>query len=882
MTKKNMFLFLVLGIFIPVLVFFFVNITIGQTKSLQQTNPTPPAQAPAQAPAVAATPTPFYYTVAKGDTFNYIAAIFGISIIQLQTANPNIKPDKISTGMLLKIPSGVNPASLGLITPNPNATQENVANILFAPPTPITFPEINTFKDSARFTFYQLGERTFSLSFPSAKSLYFDLPNQWIIQYGMSFIDIHYDLYDMNTMGLLNPYYYSGYGPYRQGKPLADVYINNMLVGEFLPAEGKDNIVRLYFPTTLLNERQYNDNNDYKLTIQYYQNNDTFCGYTGILTIHEDSSINLQFTTGQAYLDLANFPVQIVGDSFLPETLPIIIPDDYSESDLSAAANVSVAIGRKVNTGNIKLKVLKASEVKLQSLVNSNAILIGQTNKNSLIKSLYDRGLLPTKLNLQGLTIDPVTGLPAAPEDGVLQLVRSDIKDNYTFLIITGNSDKAIERAVKALINPPIGMRGTLSIIRVDPTLSVQPAIDDAVDSYFFSQLRFQKTKFYGLEESSAYLSIYVPRTWKIEDPVELYINYDHSANLNLKASALSVELNGNPVGAIPLDMTPGEKQIAIPIRSYDLQPGMLNTFRFIGILNSELVCTGYDPTAFWVSINDTSVIRIPHRILTTADNLPPFIHPIFYLTNSPNIFISLPPDPKADELEAMADLLLQLGRQMSLPTYYYTVSVNPNIDPTTQITSNAIIIGKPTRNPLLGKINDQLPQPFVPGEDNLTIKQKLGSYRVLQDRGLGLVQVMPVPWNPLNGITVVTGTNDDGFIIAAKKLPDPNYLYDFMGDLFFIQDNRIDSFASTKPMIYPVDVIVSKLTGQQATLVPVQATSVLTIVPSADRYIEPTQGVVAKDGTAIAKYLMIGIIGVGIVVLVLAIYQTVRGGRRR
>lgn len=50
-------------------------------------------------------PTPFTYTVQTGDTMSSIALKFGVSMDDLQAANPEIPPDAMSVGQVLRIPS---------------------------------------------------------------------------------------------------------------------------------------------------------------------------------------------------------------------------------------------------------------------------------------------------------------------------------------------------------------------------------------------------------------------------------------------------------------------------------------------------------------------------------------------------------------------------------------------------------------------------------------------------------------------------------------------------------------------------------------------------------------------------------------------------------
>src|SRR5215216_1228458 len=63
-------------------------------------------------------PTPFTYTIKSGDTISSIALKFGVSIDDLQAANPEISPNSMSIGQVIKIPSDPDNSS-GEPTPTP-------------------------------------------------------------------------------------------------------------------------------------------------------------------------------------------------------------------------------------------------------------------------------------------------------------------------------------------------------------------------------------------------------------------------------------------------------------------------------------------------------------------------------------------------------------------------------------------------------------------------------------------------------------------------------------------------------------------------------------------------------------------------------------------
>jgi LysM repeat protein len=89
-------------------------------------------QAPSQTPEplVAAetplpSPTPFTYTIKSGDTISSIALKFGVSMDELQAANPEISPNAMSIGQTIKIPSNPdNPSGEPTPTPAPFTVQQ--------------------------------------------------------------------------------------------------------------------------------------------------------------------------------------------------------------------------------------------------------------------------------------------------------------------------------------------------------------------------------------------------------------------------------------------------------------------------------------------------------------------------------------------------------------------------------------------------------------------------------------------------------------------------------------------------------------------------------------------------------------------------------------
>lgn len=84
--------------------------------STQSPSQTPESLIVAETPLPS--PTPFTYTIKSGDTISSIAVKFGVSMDDLQAANPEISPNTMSIGQVIKIPSNPDNPS-GEPTPTP-------------------------------------------------------------------------------------------------------------------------------------------------------------------------------------------------------------------------------------------------------------------------------------------------------------------------------------------------------------------------------------------------------------------------------------------------------------------------------------------------------------------------------------------------------------------------------------------------------------------------------------------------------------------------------------------------------------------------------------------------------------------------------------------
>ncbi len=100
-----------------------VNLIPYLTQTHASPQSTPEGLVPLKTPLP--TSTPFTYSVQKGDTISGIALKYGVAIDELIAVNPEVSPNSMSVGTMLKIPSNPdNPSGEATPTPAPLTVQQ--------------------------------------------------------------------------------------------------------------------------------------------------------------------------------------------------------------------------------------------------------------------------------------------------------------------------------------------------------------------------------------------------------------------------------------------------------------------------------------------------------------------------------------------------------------------------------------------------------------------------------------------------------------------------------------------------------------------------------------------------------------------------------------
>jgi uncharacterized repeat protein (TIGR01451 family) len=392
-------------------------------------------------------------------------------------------------------------------------------------------------------------------------------------------------------------------------------------------------------------------------------------------------------------------------------------------------------------------------------------------------------------------------------EDGIVQEILSPWNPQQVILLITGLSDQAVLKAGQTF-NSDTGLldiEGPAVLVReIRPS---PPVTETWISDFTLADLGYKDRTTYGFYPRNSRLDYFfdVPRGWYYTNQASLTLFFDHSEAIDAQSSTLSVLLNGSPLTTIPLNQNNalgGSLQVDLP--SADIKAGTSNRLSILPVMQigSDVVCQSVTAEQAWLKVSQESSLYIEQRIELGNVNvldLDDFPFPFDSQKDMSDVLFALPSDPELFEVDAVLQTAFTFGRGNAEGIMNPMVFLGNLPSAETLRNYDIVAIGRPTRNPLIQEINTALPQPFIPGTDE--VENQLGEVllRLPPDIPLGYIQEIPSPWNQDRALLAVTGNRDEGLVWATYALNRRTWALD--GDLVLareaegeVETNSIDT----------------------------------------------------------------------------------------
>jgi hypothetical protein len=546
-------------------------------------------------------------------------------------------------------------------------------------------------------------------------------------------------------------------------KPSAlEVEVNGRLLSAIALTEENavDHETRIDLPADLL-DRQVN-------TILVRLETGATCDDPGAIlkvVVQGYSTLSFGFHQTGYPTNLSSFPLPFAEQSFLSVPVTLVLPDSPSEPQLAAAATLAASLG-KATQGQVDLHAILASAFD-KSYADHHLILIGGPGEHALLDALDPPAAVAH------ITLDP--------NQGYLEERTSPWNKYRVLLIVAGQSDSGMTHASRALAYRFYASSIRGSQTRVDP---VDPPAGDPgalpAEQHTLASLGGGgDVTFYGTRRQERSYSFTLPPGWKITGPSELTLHFTHASTLDPEQSVLDVRLNDQPVGSAFLDTSnanEGEWTLSLPPRVLQDGENQLT----IGVemtlpgSNEADRCRLSDDARLWTVLYQNSRVSVPYEVGDPRPALEHLPYPFAQDSGLSQTLWVMPNGYDAALADDLVRLVARFGAAVETDHLSANVLVADDVKQDDWLGYNIVLLGRLAQNSLLSEFNDRLPWRFVEGGDALTDTSKGEPGLQLElgeDASVGLIQIIPSPWNKVYALMAVTGTSDDGVHLAVQTL---------------------------------------------------------------------------------------------------------------
>jgi hypothetical protein len=284
-----------------------------------------------------------------------------------------------------------------------------------------------------------------------------------------------------------------------------------------------------------------------------------------------------------------------------------------------------------------------------------------------------------------------------------------------------------------------------------------------------------------------------LPMAWQIQSEATLDLHFAHSAIADPERSFLNVLLNGTPVGNIRLTPENAEDShtpFRLPARLFRLGDNSLavvSDMDFDEAHRDEYYydCLAPDPKEAWLVVYADSQLNLPGGptsvVLTLGDYPQAFVGPA-NLTDLAFIVPDIADSTIAHVIVQIAERLGHYAEGEALAPQVIAAQDMASMSPPPKY---QILVGRPSQNMAIARLNDVLPQPFKPGTDEPLPVESLA--QIIPPQGtVGYIQAVLSP-EERHPRLIVTGTTDEGVLWASDALSDPALVKVLDGDLAII-----------------------------------------------------------------------------------------------
>lgn len=502
----------------------------------------------------------------------------------------------------------------------------------------------------------------------------------------------------------------------------------------------------------------------------------------------------------------------------------IIIPDKYTDGELSSALKFQTLLGGINGNGEI----VKWSD--RGDLSKSNVIFIGSKEEGESNLPIISNDIKDLPLDNEAYI-----GVNNSPFS-----TRSDLK----LISIISNSETELESAIKFLMNKDIYGQVSSSSTFVNSNLDLDKEIKPISSIITLDELGISEMKVEGLFRKEVKIGYALPKNKKLSPGDKLELNLRYSENLDFDRSLFTVYINDTPIGSKKLEREKANNDnISIVIPKDVLNTSYLE-IKLAYYLNLKGVeCEKNQHEQPWGLVTGDSYIQINSR--NTNE---------FYFNNYPAPFVQdwdindtmfiIPDNLPSKDLTALGNMANLMGKGMRYNLGKIgAVSIGNLKDEHKD--NNIIVYGTPNSNKLIKELNNSLWFKYDKDWSKFLSNEKL---YLMDDyaKNIATFQLDYSSYSSGKFMLVLTSPNEELLTKSLVYLGKETEVYKLYGDGAVIDiDGNVRNFKYKESEEAPMYEQLKGLEGGEKTLLIISGLIFVFIIAAAVFYLNKNRDII-------------------------------------
>lgn len=502
----------------------------------------------------------------------------------------------------------------------------------------------------------------------------------------------------------------------------------------------------------------------------------------------------------------------------------IIIPDKYTDGELSSALKFQTLLGGINGNGEI----VKWSD--RGDLSKSNVIFIGSKEEGESNLPIISNDIKDLPLDNEAYI-----GVNNSPFS-----TRSDLK----LISIISNSETELESAIKFLMNKDIYGQVSSSSTFVNSNLDLDKEIKPISSIITLDELGISEMKVEGLFRKEVKIGYALPKNKKLSPGDKLELNLRYSENLDFDRSLFTVYINDTPIGSKKLEREKANNDNILIVIPKDVLNTSYLEIKLAYDLNLKGVeCEKNQHEQPWGLVTGDSYIQINSR--NTNE---------FYFNNYPAPFVQdwdindtmfiIPDNLPSKDLTALGNMANLMGKGMRYNLGKIgAVSIGNLKDEHKD--NNIIVYGTPNSNKLIKELNNSLWFKYDKDWSKFLSNEKL---YLMDDyaKNIATFQLDYSSYSSGKFMLVLTSPNEELLTKSLVYLGKETEVYKLYGDGAVIDiDGNVRNFKYKESEEAPMYEQLKGLEGGEKTLLIISGLIFVFIIAAAVFYLNKNRDII-------------------------------------